>query len=173
MIDNGKAKITDSMDELKIVIPSKKNWFVILFTMVWMGGWYMGFKSAMDGFGENAFITFWMIGWTIGGCSAIFVLLWSLFGQEIIRIDFQDLFLEKSIFGIGIKRRLAITELNNIRYEAVERNGFSGNNDMSIILHGAGPIKMDYGLKTYTVGFSVDEAEAKYIIELIRKKTKK
>jgi len=38
---------------------------------------------------------------------------------------------------------------------------------------GIGPIRIDYGLKTYSFGLAVDEAEAKYLIELIKKKTKK
>jgi len=174
MLDNGKAKIDDTFNELKIEIPTRKNWFVITFIFIWMVGWYMGFTSAIGSFGENAFMTFWLIGWTVGGLSAAYFTLWSLFGKEIILIDYQYMTIEKSILGIGTKTRLEITEIRNVRYEFVDTSMFANRrNNMTSFGVGTGPIRIDYGLKTFSFGLSVDEAEANYIVELIRKKIKK
>jgi hypothetical protein len=96
MINNGKAKIENSIGSLKISIPSKKNWFALIFGTVWLGGWYFGFKSASsillsggeENIGANGFMLFWLIGWTVGGVAIISILLWGYFGQEeFIRTD--------------------------------------------------------------------------------------
>ena len=77
---NGRAKINSDGLRLIIQIPSKKNWFIILFLLVWMGGWYMGeFSSirelmATDKLGDEGFLIFWLLGWTLGGLFAIVVL---------------------------------------------------------------------------------------------------
>jgi hypothetical protein len=181
MINNGRAQVIDSFNELKIDIPSKKNWFILLFGIVWMGGWYMGFKSAIGSFGLDekgnsifdGFMTFWLLGWTIGGAFVVFMLFWGFFGREIILIDSQYFILEKSIFGIGQKRRLILNDVKNIRFDRVDTNLLSNKNKWSIWGLGPGPIKLDYGLRTYSFGLAVDEAEANYLIEIICKKTKK
>ncbi|HEY6915760.1 MAG TPA: hypothetical protein VI413_13875 [Paludibacter sp.] len=174
MLNNGKAKIDDTFNELRIEIPTKKNWFVVVFIAIWMTGWFMGITGSVEGFGVDAFSTIWLIGWTAGGLSAVFFLIWSLLGKEIIQIDYEYFVIEKSILGLGTKKRLAIADVQNIRYEYVDTNmSFEKNNSLSTIGLGIGPIRVDYGLKTYSFGLAVDEAEAKYLIELIRKKTKK
>jgi len=173
MLHNGKAKLVDTFDELIIEIPTKKNWFILIWIPIWLCLWFMGITGTIAGFGVDAFSTIWMIGWTIGGLSAIFFLIWGLLGKEIILIDYEYLTIERSILGVGLKRRLEIAEIQNIRYEFVDTNlSFERSNGIYTIGMGIGPIRIDYGLKTYSFGLAVDEAEAKYLIELI-KKTKK
>lgn len=179
MINNGRALVSETFNELKIDIPSKKNWLILLLSIAWLGGWYMGFKNAFETFGFDekgnlifdGFMTVWLLGWTIGGIFVIFMLLWGFFGHEIILIEQGDFILEKSIFGIGQKRRIPMTDLKNIRYDKVETDLFSGKTNWSLVGLGPGPIKIDYGLRTYSFGLAVDEAEANYLIEIIRKKT--
>ena len=43
MTNNGKAKIEKTFNELKIIIPSEKDWPFLLFGTAWMGAWFFGF----------------------------------------------------------------------------------------------------------------------------------
>jgi hypothetical protein len=78
MLDNGKAKIDKTFNGLNISIPSKKNWFALLFGTAWLGGWFFGLKSASSPLfsgtghsGADGFLTFWLIAWTVGGLAII------------------------------------------------------------------------------------------------------
>ncbi len=60
-----------------IVVPhgdgGAMRYFIGLFLLFWMGGWFIGFSSAFSQIasGEgNAFLVFWLGGWTIGGIFA-------------------------------------------------------------------------------------------------------
>ncbi len=175
MINNGKAKIEKSLGGLNIIIPSKKNWFALLFGTVWMGGWFFGFVSASDILfsagtghsGADGFMTFWLIGWTIGGLAITTILLWGYFGKEKFITDRNEIIFEKSVFGIGIKNRLEISALKNFRTEMGNDNLFGGNRWAFWGL-GSGKVKFDYGFKTYSFGLGVDDAEANYIVGVLK-----
>ena len=175
MIDNGTAKIENSLGALKISIPSKKNWFALLFGTAWLGGWYFGFKSASlmllsggtDNIGANGLMIFWLICWTIGGVAIISILLWGFFGQEQFSSDRGEVYLNKTIFGLGIKKQMVGIEIKNIRTEFVNANWLGGNRWAFWGL-GPGKIKFDYGFKTFSFGLGVDDAEADHIVELMK-----
>jgi hypothetical protein len=175
MINNGKARIEDTFGKLIISIPSKKNWFALIFGTAWLGGWYFGFKSASsallsggaNNIGVNGFMIFWLIGWSVGGIAIISMLLWGYFGQEQLISDNGEVNLNKTVFGIGLKKRMEANEIKNIRTEFSNGNMF-GNNAWAFWGLGPGKIKFDYGLKTFTFGLGVDDAEAEYIIELMK-----
>ena len=38
----GRATIQDNITDLQIIIPAKRNWFIILFIGAWLGGWLFG-----------------------------------------------------------------------------------------------------------------------------------
>ena len=107
----GRSKVNFDGIKLQIIIPSRKNWFNILFLAVWMGGWYMGESSVInelfssDNNGFNSFMLLWLVGWTIGGLFAITILLWSLFGQETIQIDQGVFSVSKGILDIGLIKK--------------------------------------------------------------------
>jgi hypothetical protein len=174
MTTNGKATIEKSSDELHISIPSKKNWYTLLFGTAWMGAWFFGlvttveilFSSESGQSAANGFMTFWLIGWTVGGLAMTTRLLWSYFGKEKIRTDRNEIIFENSVFGIGMKKRLDISAIKNIRTEMSNDNWFGGNIG-SFWGPGRGKVKFDYGLKTYSFGLGVDDAEANYIALLL------
>jgi hypothetical protein len=178
MTNNGKAKIEKTFGGIDISIPSKKNWFALLFGTAWMGGWFFGFLSA-SGYlfsgtghlGADGFLTFWLIGWTVGGLAISFMLLWGYFGQEKFMTDRNEILFEKTVFGIGKKYRLDISAIKNFRTELGSDNWFGGNRWAFWGL-GPGKIKFDYGLKTYSFGLGVDDAEANYIVGLLKEQFK-
>lgn len=181
MINNGKASIENATGTLRISIPSKKNWFVLLFGTAWLGGWYFGFSSAFSMFSlsdlgkqgiVNGFMLFWLTGWTVSGLFVIFALLWGYFGQEQFTSDGSDVYLNKTIFGLGIKKRMEAPEIKNIRREAVNAD-WSGGNRWALWGLGPGKITFDYGLRTLSFGLGVDDAEAGHIVELMKRHFKR
>ena len=180
MIHNGIAKIDNTPNKLSITIPSKKNWFVLIFATAWLGGWYFGFQNALsellsdgiDNLGTNGFMLFWFIGWTVGGVAVISMLLWGYFGQEQFNSDNGEVYLSKTVFGLGIKHRIEANEIKNIKTEFANENMFGSNRWTWRELE-QGKIKFDYGLKTFSFGLGVDDAEADYIVELMKKHFKR
>ncbi len=183
MINNGKAKIEKTFDGLNIIVPSKKNWFSLLFGTVWFFGWLFGVlmvsgillsSSETSDLGEaDMFLTFWLIVWTFGGLVIVFLLLWGYFGQEKFITKRNEVLFEKTVFNIGKKNRLDISGIKNFRTEFVNNNNnLFGRNNWALWGLGVGKIKFDYGLKTYSFGLSVDEAEANYIVGLFKEQFK-
>jgi hypothetical protein len=174
MINNGKSKIEDSNGKLSISIPSKKNWFILIFAFFWLFGWFFGLNSVTTEFnigqnkdaGIDGFLIFWTIGWTLGGIAVLYLVLWGIFGKENIIIDGGICHIKKSIFNIGLLKKLDTNEIKNIRVDRIETGLISGNR-WSFWGLGPGRIKFDYGLKTFSFGLGVDEAEANYIAELL------
>lgn len=176
-MNKGKATIVTGLNGLSITIPSKKNWFGLLFGTVWMGGWYFGLTNVfgmlvleeIDTVGANGFIVFWLLAWTAGGLAIAFILLWGYFGKERWLEDGNLIHFEKTVFGIGKKTKLDKKEIKNFRTEFGNDNWLGGNRWAFWGL-GPGKIKMDCGLKTYSFGLGLDDAEANYIVGLLREK---
>lgn len=173
MIHNGKAKIVNLPGMVEIRVPSKKNWFILLFGLVWLGGWAMGLTNVLKTFVDTQmlsdadwFILFWLMGWTLGGLAIIFVLLWGFFGREKIILSNNQATLRKTILGIGMKKSFPVQDVTNFRYEPVVANRF-GNNGFSFWGLGPGKVKFDYGFKSYSLGLALDEPEARHIADLL------
>jgi hypothetical protein len=77
-----RYSVENSASGIKISIPTPRNWFVILFTSAWLGGWFFGFKSAPGQLlhstdkTPDGFLSFWLIAWTIGGIAVASNILW-------------------------------------------------------------------------------------------------
>jgi hypothetical protein len=174
-MNNGKARIENRSGNYTITIPSKKNWFLLILGTIWMGGWYWGFANTLAGFESDdetsfsGFITFWLIGWTAAGITVVVMLLWGFFGKETLEFSGNKVKLQKTVFGIGIKKKLERSEVKNFRFDNINQGIFGGNR-WAIWGMGPGKIKFDYGFKTYSFGLAVDEAEAKYLTQELNKK---
>lgn len=176
-INNGKATITASINEMEVLIPSKKNWFTLIFGTAWLGGWYFALISALEGFlpieneGINevdGFMLFWLIGWTIGGIFVIGMLLWGYFGKETLKITANQVVLKKTVFGIGINKGFKKSAVKDIRFNKIEGASFSEKHKWAIWGVGEGKIKFDYGMQTYSFGLAVADAEANYLIAQLK-----
>jgi len=71
---NGRAIIQDNVTDLQITIPTKKNWFIILFGVAWLSMWLLGEVfvtwNVGQAFARNPagfFVVFWLVGWTVAG----------------------------------------------------------------------------------------------------------
>lgn len=174
----GRATVQDNITDLQIVIPAKRNWFIILFLGAWLGGWLMGEFFALGlvtgSFGHrgpaNLFVLFWLIGWTVGGFFAFRAFLWNLSGREIITIGQGRLTIDKKGAPLFKSKTYDVNEVKNIRIQednfatgpfGIRPTGFAG-------LNAGGIIRFDYGLKTVKFADGIDEAEARYILEKLK-----
>lgn len=118
VIEPQAARYTSELtpEGYRVVIPVKRNWLVLLFICVWLSGWVSGELSASSQLTAGnprtpaAFLTFWLLAWTVGGTFALATVLWHLAGG------------------------------------------------------GYGPIAFDYGARTFRFAPSLDEAEARLLI---------
>lgn len=168
MINNRKSRINKVGNSYEVVVPSKKNYFIIAFCIVWLSGWAFGLVAtssfgpmSSDEPGIPMFMLVWTIGWIVAGMAVIFFVIWGLFGKEKLIIDSSSTLLEKSVFGIGLKRNLETSEIKDFRYTQIH-TGYS--NRLSFFGLGPGKVQFDYGFKTYSLGLGLDDAEAKHLV---------
>jgi len=174
---NGRAKIFKNGNNLEVQIPTKKNWFVIIFLTAWMGGWFIGETFAITTlfFGDtpffaNAFLLFWLTGWTVGGLFCITILLWSIAGQEIIKIENGIIEISKQIFSLKRSKKYHIDEVRHLTINPTSDNDMWGMGYQRNLfgLKGGGVLKFDYGLKTLKFAGGIDEAEGRLMIETLK-----
>ncbi|MDW3646327.1 MAG: hypothetical protein R8P61_04650 [Bacteroidia bacterium] len=178
---NGNARILETINGLHISIPSKKVGFVIIAASIWLIGWILGLNFALEisqwqnGIAEiDSFILIWILFWIVGGGGVFVSVLWGLFGKEELFLpkSGSDAYFKKSILGLGIKRRLDKSQILNFRFNEVPANlEFTARRGLSVWGWGPGKIKFDYGMKIYSLGLGLDDAEANYLVYLLGEKT--
>jgi hypothetical protein len=174
----GRAIIQDNFNDIEIIIPTRKNWFVILFIGAWLGGWFLGEVfaiAALTGLlGKNfagGFILFWLVAWTVGGFFALRTFLWNLKGKEIINVGQGRLSIDKKGALLFKSKTYDLNEVKNIRVQE-DNFGYGGlfsgrRNDLGVFNSG-GTIRFDYGLQTVKFAAGLDEAEGKFIIQKLK-----
>lgn len=180
---NGQAILNDTLNGLEIIIPAKRNWFLIIFLGAWLGGWTIGESFAIGtliGFSDydlgfaNLFMLFWLCGWTVAGFFVVKTLVWYLAGKEIITfgqgqfsIAKQGLLLSKpKIYDLKHVKKLRARKEETIYY------GFEGvRNNLGAMSPSNGTLQFDYGMKTVRFANDIDEAEAYFIIDKLKVKS--
>ncbi len=168
-----RSSIEESQGGLRIVIPARRNWFILLFLAVWLVGWAFGELSAIGVLFDvgpmrtgrrsapSAFLAFWLLGWTFGGAAAAYTWLWNLCGREIVRIDGAALAISREPIPFPRSREFDWTQVRNLRVSPSlrPRQNFS-----------PGTIAFDYGARTHGFGRGLDEAEAQMLIDAIARR---
>ena len=107
-----RASIDDLGDGVEVSIPTRRNWLLILFLGAWMCGWFFGETSAISQLmggeiknsGSRGFLTFWLVGWTVGGLAAGTAWLWNIAGVERARFRSDGVLVRREVLGIGFTR---------------------------------------------------------------------
>ena len=172
-INNGRVSQSTSLEGKKYVVPSRKNYFVLGFGTVWLLGWSVGFifgSTALfnEGFGQtfpSAFLGIWLVMWSIGGLVISSILLWGYFGKETLVMGRREVHFQRTVLGVGQKKVLGREGVKNFRYQPRETSNSLFRQDYSMYGMGEGPVKFDYGMKTYSFGLGLDEAEARWLVK--------
>lgn len=161
-----RSRIIDEPPGLRIVIPARKHWFVVLFITAWLCGWAFGEVAAVRALVEGGqpgptslFLVVWLAGWTAGGLFAAYTLVWMLAGQEIVVLRPDALVLKRDVLGMGKRRVYDITKVENLR---VVESASTGRRSRPRGVFGG--IAFDYGPKTVRFGASIEAGEARMLI---------
>lgn len=102
---------------------------MIIFLTAWLGGWFMGETFAITTlfFGDtplfaNAFLIFWLTGWTVGGFFCITILLWSIAGQEIIKVENGVIELGRQLFSLKTSKKYHINDVRHLTINPTSDN---------------------------------------------------
>lgn len=164
-------------DQLKIRIPSRKDWFQIPFLVFWLVFWFFGWVSAASTlftapFGVDMFMLIWLTFWSIGGVLAFTTLFWLVMGEERVEISYEVFCIKRHILGMGQTKSYDLAYLKDLRVTSHSTShsfwNSRRNSNLTTFWKMDGPITFDYGAKTIRFGDGVDEAEAKQIVKLIQ-----
>lgn len=173
-----KAIVADTSHGLEIVIPAKRNWFLTIFLGFWLCGWAMGeimvplafFSGDLD-HAALVFTAVWLVMWTVGGGFAIYIFLWSLAGRERVLISPAILSVKRELFGFGRVREYELAHVSDLRSAPSTYNPFDFRSGLQFWGIGGGTVAFDHGASTVRFGASLEEGEAKSLVETLRSRT--
>jgi hypothetical protein len=189
---SARYSIQESLNGIRASIPAHRSWFAVLFLCAWLGGWMMGEASAIseifhikiEFFGESLkssaaplagrfFLVFWLVGWTLGGAFAFAAVIWQLFGREIIAVEAGVLIHRIEALGIGRTRSFASAQVARLRAVDMDSSTSSRRSNWvrapALFGQGVGSVAFDYGARSYRIGPSLDEAEARLLIQQLKR----
>jgi len=161
----------DHLGRLRVTLPARRNWLVLIFLSAWLVGWVFGevmVPTQLFGrtgkTGVDLFAAAWLVMWTIGGGFAIYIWLWNLVGREVIDVDSQSLRIKRAVGRWGRIREFGLTHVRALRVAPQAFNPMDFSSGLRFWGVGGGIIAFDYGAKTYRFGSALDEAEAKQVL---------
>jgi len=171
-----RITIADTAGGLRIVMPCRRSWSVIVFLAFWICGWAVGEVMVSRQFlqgdapaeGEFFMLT-WLGVWTGGGVVAVYAWLWQVMGKEIVTVHGQTFTVRRDIGGVGFEKDYDLVQMRNLRGQPV---GFSPVDlSSSFQLWGVGGmIAFDYGARTVRFGVGLDEAEVEHVLTSIKQR---
>jgi hypothetical protein len=168
--------VTDEPDGLRITIPARRYWYVIVFLALWSVGWFFAEKAALFQVFDpetappgKAFLTLWLLLWTAAGAFVIYTWLWLVSGREVLLFDATSLTVSRETALFARARTFDAHSVEDLRAAPTTAPWSLTDMRSSFAVWGltGGHITFDYGAKTYHFGAGVDEAEAKQIVKQI------
>ena len=177
-VGKGRTLINNLPSGIELIIPSRKNLFLIFFLAFWLVGWGVGEVSAIESIINSKpetpvlFMVAWLGGWTAGGAFAISAWLYNIKGKEVVRIDRLELKHIRDYVIFKRSKEYELAHVKDLRALASSSSMFNFNTGMEFWGFTGGNIAFDYGHNTYKFGTGLDEAEAKHIVETIKHRFK-
>ncbi len=159
---------------VRIQIPTPRNWFVLIVLPFWLCGWIFG-EGAMiwkladifrSGGTPDALLFVWLGGWTLAGIFGALLLLWFLFGVEVIEVLGPKLTIIQKMGPLVRRKSFEIAQIRDLRLASLDCD--SVNSSGSFALKGYGMIAFDYGANTCRFGAVADEGEALLVLRQLR-----
>lgn len=178
-----RYKVQQLSNGVKVVLPSKKNYFFIIWCILGLTMWAYITGSVvyitsllMIGLGSNnsmwifigflVFILMFLIGW---GAYAIYLLLWQFAGKEIIIAENDVFRISRQIFNRNKFLEYATKNISDLRANTPQPVKFALVKVFKIISGQSGMIAFEYGAKTVRFGFEIEEGEAKQIVSVLHR----
>lgn len=175
---DSRVTISDTVAGLRIVMPCRRSWSVIVFLAFWICGWAVGEVMVSRQFVQGDapaegefFMLAWLGVWTVGGVVAIYAWLWQVMGKEIVTVHGQTFTVRRDMGGLGFDKEYSLVQMRDLRIRQVGFNPVDLS--ASFQLWGVGGmIAFDYGTRTVRFGVGLDEAEIKHVLTSIKQRHK-
>ena len=169
-----RTAVSDGPDGLTFVVPSRRQWFAMLFLPVWLVGWLFGevfaVRGLISGKGPSLFLLVWLTMWTLGGGLALLGWLWMLAGRERLVVKPGVLVHRLELFGLHRTREYDLSQVRNLKVSPESFNPWNMGSSFRMWGLGGGVVSFDYGARTIRVAASVDEAEGRMIVNRIQER---
>jgi hypothetical protein len=156
------SRIEDLGESLNVRFRPRREWGVLIFLAFWLTFWTFGGISAFSqlsqaaSWGERAFLLVWLCAWVFGECLATVVILWQLFGREVLTVTPHDLVVSRNIARFVHAKRYDAALVQEVKAARVTggedekpRKDFS--------------LEISYDGKTVRVGEGMGEREAEFV----------
>lgn len=176
-----RSRVESIPGGIELWIPSRRNFFVAVFILIWLCFWFFGAVSAgnqllhphplKDGTAgaPDSFLIVWLTMWMCGGVFAIAMALWNLAGRERVIVQNDRFSIRREAFGIGYGKHYEMSAVKDVRVvESAVNSGYFGMRSRDPFGIMGGPLAFDYGAKTVYFGAGIDAAEAKYLLSRLR-----
>jgi hypothetical protein len=160
-------------------MPNRRSWFVIGMLAFWVCAWGVGevigsttwFKGEVPP-GEEGLMLAWLGVWTVSGLAALVALQWQVMGKEIVMVQGQALRTRREGGGIGFRKEYDVQQIANLRVEQPKFSPFDVSASFQLWGIGGGVIAFESGGKTRRFGAGLDEAEAKQVVDSLKRRLK-
>jgi hypothetical protein len=161
---------------LQISLPPRRSWSLSVQMIAWLGGWAIG--EVLVGkalwFGTSApgspFLVMWLAGWTLIGAWVVITVARQIAGQDILSIGNDVLTYRVAIAGLGLTRKFDLARVRGLRAEPVHELWDWTGAFLPFFGAAEGSIAFEYGVRTYSLGPGLNDAEAAGIVDMLRAK---
>ena len=156
-----------------ITVRAKRRTFLMAFLLFWLCGWTIGGFAAAgalvsggaDG-KASLFLLVWLGAWALGWLYAAATLFWMFAGRETLVVSRAGITKTVSIPILSRSWHYNPAHVAHVRRHQTEQQVFSPR-AFENPLGANGGVAFGYGHKTVTFGTSIDDAEARLIIEAL------
>jgi hypothetical protein len=155
----------------RVVIPARRNPFVMAFMAVWLCGWTVGGIAALSSLLVKfvPFVAIWCCGWALGEAFVLASLVWMAVGKESLRVVRGDLEAAAEIPGFARRRLYRGAEVRDLAASSSPAFPFNRRTDLPLLWQPAsGSVKFTYGARTVYAAVGLDEAEGRQIVDWLK-----
>ena len=149
-----------------LIIATPYLWLLVLFLLLWLGGWSVGEYFAVTEIMRkgniltDVFLLIWVTFWTIAGAACWWIVLWNLFGSERLFVTSGALVMSK---GIGPLRRRTVCPVDSVANLRVSLTPPDANS-----LQVAG-IELDADGRSRRFGIDFDATERSAVLQALQR----
>lgn len=166
--EHSRYTIDDLGDTLKIRIPGSQFGCMNLFLMVWLILWAISeifFVGQVLNGGLNISLLAITCLWTVGGAFAIYKLIWSISGEEMIEISDESIVINRIVPIFSSRKEYFYNDIGELYVHTVSiPSGYDETEGKS------SAITFSYKSQKVTFGDELNEMELNQVIKAIVKK---
>lgn len=165
-LPGSRVIIRETLDGLGIYNPARLNVPLVLFLLLWLGGWAVGEYFAVSeimrsgNIFTDAFLLVWVTFWTIGGAFCWWIVLWSLFGSERLFVTSGALVVSKGLGPLRRRTVYPVATVTRLRVSATPHVADSGT---------VAGIAFEAGGKARRFGIDLGASERLAVLEALQR----